>query len=128
MKKATILFIAALFLAAGTGFASPAQAAPAEAGVTWKLFDPTGGFEITQLHAPRLDSLAGKTICELSVDAWQSYRALPAVGKALQSQYPTMKIVPFTEFPAGVKEIDDDKTAQLLKDKGCQAVIVGNAG
>ena len=128
MKKATILFIAALFLAAGIGFAGPAQAAPAEAGVTWELVNPMGGFEVTKLHAPRLDNLAGKTICEVSVDQWQSHRILPAIGQLLQSQYPTMKIVPFTEFPAGVKEIDDDKTAQLLKDKGCQAVIVGNAG
>jgi len=37
---------------------------------------------------------------------------------------------PYTEFPRGrgAGEIDDDKTAKMVKDKRCDAVIVGNAG
>ena len=128
MKKTTILFIAGMFLATGLGFVGPAQAAPAKEGVTWELSNPTGGVEISQLHAARLGDLSGKMICEVSVDTWQAHRTFPAIREALQSKYPTAKIIPFTEFPQGIKGIDDDKTAQLVKDRGCQAAIVGNAG
>lgn len=128
MKKRIILFIAGIFLAAGFGLVGPAPEAMAGEAVTWELSDPTGGFEITQLHAARLGDLAGKTICEVSVDTWQAHRTFPAIREALQSKYPTAKIIPFTEFPQGMKGIDDDKTAQMVQDKGCQAAIVGNAG
>jgi hypothetical protein len=128
MKKVTIVFIAALFLATSLGSACLAGAVPTEKGVIWKLVNPMGGFEVTQLHASRLNDLAGKTICEVSIDVWQAHRVLPAIREALQGKFPTVKIVPFTEFPQGTAEIDNDKTAQLLKDKGCQAAIVGNAG
>ena len=124
MKKVKILFMAALFLAASLGIASPGRAA--EEGVTWRLVNPMGGFEITQIHAPRLDDLAGKTICELSIDQWQAHRILPAVLDLLQGKYPTAEFVPFTEFPLG-HAIDSDATAQRLKDRGCQAAIIASA-
>jgi len=39
---------------------------PAGAGpVTLEVYDPTGAFEVTNLFSPRLDTLEGKTICEV---------------------------------------------------------------
>jgi hypothetical protein len=104
------------------------QSAKAEDPLALEVYNPTGAFEITQLHAARLGDLNGKTICELSNDSWQAHRTFPALRELLQRKYPTAKIVPFTEFPQGNTGIDDDKTADLLKQKGCQAAIVGNAG
>jgi hypothetical protein len=106
--------------------AAPVASSPMT--VTFVLSDPTGMVEVTELHAPRLDTLEGKTVCELSDDSWQAHRTFPALRELLQQQYPTVTVIPFTEFPLGTAQIDLDSTAQLTKDKGCDAVIVGNAG
>ena len=100
-----------------------------EAGpVTLEVYNPTGAFEVAELHAPRLDTLAGKTICELSNGSWQAHRAFLLIRELLLQQFPDATIVPYTEFPTGIGPIDTDETAKMLKEKGCQAAIVGNAG
>ena len=100
--------------------------------VTLELYDPTGAVEVTQLHAPRLADLHGKTICELSDGTWEDHRTFPLIRELLQKQFPTAKFIPYTEFPHGSGStgylIDDDKVAEMVKKKGCQAVITGNAG
>ena len=95
--------------------------------VTLEVFDPCGFVETTISHAPRILELSGKTICELSNGMWQGYRILPLIRKSLQKQFPTLKIIPYTEFPVGSDQIDIDEIGNILKDKGCQAAIVGNA-
>lgn len=109
--------------------------APVEAGpVVLEVFDPTGATEVTQLFSARLDTLDGKTICELSDAAWQDDRTFPLIREMLQKQFPTAKFIPYTEFSpevtgaTGPYGIDDDKTIAALKEKGCEGVIVGNAG
>ena len=96
--------------------------------VTLEVFDPTGSMEVTQLFTPRLADLNGKTVCELSDDMWEAHRTFPVIRELLQRQFPTAKIVPYTEFPMGTTNIDSDKIGGTVKAKGCQAVIVGNAG
>ncbi len=107
-------------LAAGT-----AQAADP---VTLKVYDPTGAFEITQSFAPRLDDLNGKTICELSNAAWQVERTFPLIESLLQKQFPTVKMVRFDQLPKLLIQQDVAGLEDAVKAKGCQAVIVGNAG
>jgi hypothetical protein len=46
----------------------------------------------------------------------------------LQKRFPDVKIIPYTEFPVGTRGIDDDKIGEIVKGRGCQAVITGNAG
>jgi hypothetical protein len=103
----------------------PAPAAAA-GPVTLAVYDPTGVIEVTQLFAPRLADLNGKTICDLSDNMWQVARTFPLIDQMLQKQFPTAKIIPYTEFPSGTA--DNDTAVNLMKQKGCQAVIVGNAG
>ena len=67
--------------------------------VTLEVLDPSGASVVTQVHAPRLDSLEGKTICFVSNDIWQSWRTQPLIGELLQKQYPTVKIIPWTDLP-----------------------------
>lgn len=83
--------------------------------------------------APRLTDLQGKTICALSNHVFQYKVTFPALGELLQKQYPELKFIPYTEFPdshdesaAGKKAIEG--LANLLLQKGCQAVISGNGG
>ncbi len=110
--------------------AALATAATARDSVTLEMLDPRGSAEVAYLHAPRLPDLEGKVICELSARKWEAPRTFPALRELLKQRFPTARIVPFSEFPQGpeVGGIDDDKTAELVVSKGCQAVILGNAG
>ena len=105
----------------------PTPAAAGEAGpVTLELYDPTGAVEVTELFAPRLDTLEGKTICMIGNAMWEDQRTFPVITELLQKQFPTAKIIPYTEFQYG--GIDDDKVALSVQAAKCDAVIVGNAG
>ncbi len=92
-----------------------------------EVYDPTGAMEITEAHAPRMDTLAGKTIAELSNDSWQAHRVLPEVRRLLQARFPTARFLPYTKFPTGNEGIDTEKAADLVARSGAKAVIIGNA-
>lgn len=96
-------------------------------GVTLEVHSPAGAVETASFYAPRLDSLEGKTLCELSDGVWEDHRTFPQIRKLLQDQFPTATIIPWSEFPCGLLEIDDDEVAKLVKERGCHGVIVGNA-
>ena len=108
---------------------SPKEALAAER-VTLKVYDPAGATEVTALHAPRLDSLAGKTICQIADNQWESWRTFPLIESLLKKQFPTSKIVPWNAFPNDGDHNYPNWKAHpgILKEKGCDAVIVGNAG
>jgi hypothetical protein len=103
-------------------------AAPSTVEIT--MVDPGGSTEIKYLNAPRLEKLDGKTIAILSNETakWQVHRVLPHIKELLEAKFPTAKVLAYTEFPIGENEINNDATAQLVKDRGCHAAIVGNAG
>lgn len=96
--------------------------------ITLEVYDPTGFLDTTQVHAPRLDTLAGKTICEVSNASWEDKRTFGRVRELLQKRYPDLRIMPLTEFPSGSRSIDVDNIGELVKAKGCDGAIVGNAG
>ncbi len=95
-------------------------------GIYLEVYDPTGSIEITELYARRLANLSGKTICELSNFAWEYHRIFPKIRELLQRRFPDAKIVPYTEFP-NIHGIKANVISQLLREKGCDGVIVGNA-
>ena len=92
-----------------------------------EIFDPTGATEVISLHAPRIDTLAGKTVAFLSDDMWQAHRMLPLVREKLQEKYPDAIFNPEPEFPMGTQQIDSDETVDKIAARGADAVIVGNA-
>ncbi len=96
--------------------------------VRLEVYNPTGAVETTLLHAPRLDTLAGKTICELSNGGWEATRIFPAIREALQKQYPSAKILPYEEAIGTREECENiEHVSKIVKEKGCQAVITGMA-
>ena len=95
-------------------------------GVSLEVYNPAGTIEITELYAPRLAELSGKTICELSDLTWEDRRTFPRIRELLQKRFPDIKIVPYTEFP-GIYGVEADVLAKVLKEKGCDGAIVGNA-
>ena len=120
-------------LALGVMFAAVTGCVPmavlAADPATLEVYDPTGGFEITKLNAPRLPDLNGKTICEISNDTWETRRTFPLIRELLQKQFPTARIIPYSEVVATRAQCENlDYVAKIVKQKGCQAVISGNAG
>lgn len=105
----------------------PLPRANEEGDVTLEVYDPRGVVETTQSHAARLDSLAGKTICEISNASWEDRRTFSRVRELLQQRFPDLKIIPHTEFPRGARQIDIDSIGEMVKEKGCDGAIVGNA-
>ena len=96
--------------------------------VNLEVFNPTGELEGEMGYAPRLKDLNGKTICEVSNRLWQADRTFERIRQLMQARYPDAKLRPYTEFPHGSLPIDTDGIGERVKEKGGQAVIVGNAG
>jgi hypothetical protein len=91
------------------------------------VHQPGGTLEVVQSHAARLGTLAGKTIGELSNGVWEDQRTFEAIRAALQKRLPDTTFVPFTKFAIGSEQIDSETAIDRLIDKGCDAVITGNA-
>ena len=116
--------LAAVLWGAGIIQAAAENAAP----VTLKVYDHGGGFEITQTFAPRLATLNDKTVCEVSDATWEADRTFPLIADMLKRQFPAVRFISWDQFPTGVFGMDVDNIGELVKAKGCQAVIAGNAG
>ena len=95
--------------------------------VQLEFHDPSGAIEITQPHAPRLDTLSGKKIGIVTNEQWQAYRTLPLIKSLFEKDFPGVEILPIDAYPQGNALIGEEKTAQMVKDSGVDAVIVGNA-
>jgi hypothetical protein len=92
-----------------------------------EVFDPSGATEVTQLHAPRLDNLDGKTIGFISNDMWQAHRMLPLLRDWISEKYPDATLIAESEFPMGNTLMDTDNAVDKLVERGVDAVIIGNA-
>lgn len=129
-----ICFVTVILFATG----SPQDTAASETSAepVYKVVSPIGESTIKMATmAPRMDTLAGKTVCMVWNNAFKSDVTLPAIGEALKKQYPGVKIVPYTDMPnAFLPEPPGDPRKQsealqaLYKEKGCNAVISGNGG
>jgi ABC-type amino acid transport substrate-binding protein len=95
--------------------------------VTLEFFDPSGALEVTQLFAPRIDTLAGKRIGIVTNEQWQAFRTLPLLRELIQKDFPTAEVLPIDAYPQGNVLIPTEETAQAVKASGVDAVIVGNA-
>ena len=95
--------------------------------VKLEFYDPSGALEVTQPHAARLASLAGKRIAFVSNEQWQAYRMLPMLKEMLEADFPGVEVLPVDAFPQGNALIGEAETAALVRKSGVDAVIVGNA-
>lgn len=91
------------------------------------FFDPSGALEKAKPHAPRLDTLAGKRIGFISNEQWQAYRMLPLIKNMLETDFPGIDVLPIDQYPQGNTLIGEAETANLVKQSGVDAVIIGNA-
>lgn len=102
----------------------------------YKVVSPIGDSTVKMTPmAPRVGTLAGKTICMVWNSAFKADVTLPAIGEALKKQYPGVKIVPYTDMPVaflpeppGTPRKESDELQSIFKEAGCNAVISGNGG
>jgi hypothetical protein len=92
-----------------------------------EFHDPSGALDVTQPHAPRLASLAGKRVGFVSNEQWQAYRMLPLLKQMLEADFPGIEVLPIDAYPQGNAVIGAEDTAKLVGKSGVDAVIVGNA-
>ena len=95
--------------------------------VTLEFHDPSGTIEVKQPHAQRLGTLAGKRIGFVSNEQWQAYRMLPKLKALLEADFPGIEVLPIDAFPQGNAVIGSEETVALVKARGVDAVIIGNA-
>lgn len=95
--------------------------------VKLEFYDPSGSVALTQPHAPRLDSLAGKRIGFISNQQWQAYRMLPMLKEMIEEDFPDAEVLAIDAFPQGNALISTEETAKLVEQSGVDCVIVGNA-
>ncbi len=103
-----------------------------------KVVSPVGEEVVRKINslAPRLDTLEGKTVCEIWNGGFKADVMFPIIDEMLRARYPGVKIIPFTEFPATtITSMESVKKAATLEairtallEKGCDAVITGNGG
>jgi ABC-type glycerol-3-phosphate transport system substrate-binding protein len=126
--------VAALLVAAGSLQDAAAEEPSAEP--VYQVVSPTGERDAkVAAMAPRLDTLAGKTVCLVWNASFKSDVTLPAIAEALKEQYPGIKIVPYNAMPlaplpepAGTPRNESEALQAAFKAKGCDAVIAGNGG
>jgi hypothetical protein len=92
--------------------------------VTLEVYDPSGAIEVPMTFAKRLDTLEGKTIGQ-NGHSWEADRMHSLIKDQLEKMYPTVKIIPHTEMP---DYTDPELVAKAVREKKCDAVIIGNAG
>ena len=86
------------------------------------------------LLAPRLDTLDGKTVCEIWNKDFRGDETFAFIREMLLERYPSVKVIPFTEFPLtevpawapNAKAKTAEAVRAALVAKGCNAVITGN--
>ena len=117
------------------GYVSEAVSAPVPAGEkVYEVVSPLPESTVKQVPmAPRLDTLAGKTMCELWNYLFQGDITFPEIERVMSKQYPGIKFVPYSDLPDThgrfVSETDlPTLLPKVLKERGCQAVISGNGG
>jgi len=85
--------------------AAPTPAKPAVgAEPVYSVVSPLGDPTVKMIAmAPRLNTLAGKKVCLVWNQAFQSDITLPAIAEALKEKYPDIKIIPYTEIDAAIQ-------------------------
>jgi len=94
---------------------------------TLEVLNPCGTVRSSLSFAPRLDDLNGKTIGMLSNTLGEADRMFPFLQELIEKRFPTATVVAHTEFPQGGDRIDSEEIVEIVKSRGCQAVLVGNA-
>jgi len=111
--------------------------------IRMEVTSPVGEVTVTPISiATRLDTLNGKTICEISSRMYKVESSFPIIREMLQTRFSGLKVIPYTDIEQGLPEgtmmtysgdpAEQEKKINAVicqvKEKGGDAAIVGNAG
>ena len=94
---------------------------------TLEVMNPCGPVGSSNTFAPRLSDLNGKTIGMLSNMLGEADRTFGRIRELLQKRFPTATVLAPSEFPEGGDHIDAEGIVDIVRSRGCDAVITGNA-
>jgi len=113
-------------------FQKQAQIEAENIGYGYDVVWPLGRATVTPVSgAPRLTTLEGKTVCELSNYSYDPDRSFPVIEELLKKQSPNIKFINYEVFgnTHGKKEKEViEALPGKLTEYGCDAVISGNGG
>ncbi len=100
------------------------------------VISPIGSESAQQKNlAKRLETLNGKTVCEVWNEDFKGDIMFPIYRELLKKRFPDVKIVPYTDLPVaslkGTTSYRREVLQQIvacLSEKGADAVIAGNGG
>lgn len=104
----------------------------------YEVVSPLGETVVSKKRiVPRyLDTLNGKTVCEIWNEEFRGQITLPIVREMLRKRYPDVNVIPYTEFPTStinrqtaaetVKTLEAIRVALL--EKRCDVVITAEGG
>jgi hypothetical protein len=107
------------------------------AETVYRVVTPSGEPAVEkQGFSTRLDTLDGKTVGMLWNRVFRGDETLPMIGELLLQRFPTMKVIPWEEFPVtsvpALHAARQQETLQTLTDvlleRRVDAVVTGNAG
>jgi hypothetical protein len=132
MKRPTSLLMAGVLLAGLLVISNPAPAAPPQAGKEGPVYEvawPRGPSAVKIIPlGKRLDTLKGKTICELWDYVFRGAEIFPLIEEELTKRYPGIRFVNYEEFGNPYTVHEKKVYAELpanAKKYGCDAFIVG---
>ncbi|MFC1892148.1 hypothetical protein ACFLZT_07130 [Thermodesulfobacteriota bacterium] len=104
--------------------------------IIYEAVSPVGDVAIETIPvSPGLDTLEGKTICELSADMYSYDVSYPVIREVFKQRYDGVEIIPHTEFPeitmmTSGPEYQNyvENQIAMLKRRNCDAVLLGNGG
>ena len=101
-----------------------------------KTVSPLGEVHVKTMVplSPRLDTLEGKTVCEIWNGGFMGEVVFPIIEEKLRKRYPGVKIIPYSRFPLvsigsfhpGTEAETLEAVRVALVENGCDAVITGN--
>lgn len=103
----------------------------------WEVVKPVGASAVQSMDlAPRVDTLNGKTVCEVWNGGFGGEITFPIIEEMLRQRYPSVRVIPYSEFPlstiaamnASTKAERLEAIKAALAEKGCDVLITGNGG
>ena len=94
------------------------------AGVSFQVYNPGGRVEMTETPAKRIAGLRGRKVGLLWNGVFRGDDMFPFLQQLLKERFPDGEILSYGELPS--HHPDAETIGQVVKEKGCDAVIAGN--
>lgn len=133
---AEVLSLALVIISVSAAAQTSGAVRNASAEPVYSVVSPVGESTVKLISmTPRLNTLAGRTVCMVSNRSFKADIVLPAIGEQLKRIYPDIRIVSHTQLPIAPlpstpanPQQDAENLRLALKQRGCSVVVTGDGG